>query len=118
MKQNAMKRSYDLSAAPANGVSENGTEALKEKVNGIDMNRRMSSLILTCEEFDQRKQDEDIEMIVAHVLNKRFPDIKLSKADIQVAHRLQGKSKVIVRIVNTRTGGGQILPPTCFSQIT
>ena len=72
---------------------------LREKMDSIDMNRRLSSLILTCEEFGQRTPDEDIESTTVRVLNKRFSDLKLTTADIQAAHRLQGRGKVIVRFM-------------------
>ena len=72
---------------------------LREKMDNIDMNRRLSSLILTCEEFGQRAANEDIESMSVRVLNKRFSDLKLTTADIQAAHRLQGRGKVIVKFV-------------------
>ena len=74
-------------------------EDLREKIDGIDMNRRMSSLILTCDDFGQRRPGEDIEMMTVRVLNKRFPDLKLTTADIQAAHRLQDRGKVIAKFV-------------------
>ena len=72
---------------------------LQEKIDGIDRNRRMSSLIITCEEFGDRKPGEDIERMTVQVLNKRFPDMKLTTGDIQVAHRLQGNGKVVAKFV-------------------
>ncbi|KAF0311940.1 hypothetical protein FJT64_017256 [Amphibalanus amphitrite] len=75
------------------------TRELKEKVDGINRNRRMSSLIITCEEFGDRKPGEDIELMTVQALNKRFPDLKLTTGDIQVAHRLQGNGKVIAKFV-------------------
>ena len=74
-------------------------DALKDKIDGIDMNRRLSSLILTCEEFGQRSSGENIEVMTVRVLNKRFPDVNLTTADIQAAHRLPGNGKVIAMFV-------------------
>ena len=49
---------------------------LQEKVDGIDRNRRMSSLIISCDEFGERRPGEDIELMTVRVLNKRFSDMK------------------------------------------
>ena len=66
------------------------------------MNGRLSSLILTCSEFESRHQKEDIEERVVDLLNRRFTDLKLTAADLQVAHRLQSGSKVIVKLVKRK----------------
>ena len=76
-------------------------EELQLRVEGIDSNRRLSSLILTCEDFAVCP-DEDIEEKVTQTVNKRLQKIKMTVADIQVAHRLQGKNKVIVRFVKRK----------------
>ena len=76
-------------------------EELQSRVEGIDANRRLSSLILACEDFSTCP-DEDIEERVAQVVRKRLPKIQITAADIQVAHRLQGRNKVIVRFVKRR----------------
>ena len=75
---------------------------LREQIEGIDINRRMSSLILTCDDFGARSQDEDIERMAAQVLNQRLTDLDLDVGDIQAAHRLQSNNKVIVRFVKRR----------------
>ena len=72
---------------------------MKEQLEGIDMNRRLSSLILTCDDFRNRSQNEDMEMKVVQVLNKRLPKLDLAIGDIQVAHRLQSNNKVIVKFL-------------------
>ena len=75
---------------------------LREQMEGIDNNRRQSSLIITCDDFGTRAQGEDIESRAIKALNDRFPDLRLSPADIQVAHRLQGNNKVIVKFTKRR----------------
>ncbi|KAF0289904.1 hypothetical protein FJT64_011908 [Amphibalanus amphitrite] len=77
-------------------------EDLQARVEGIDANRRLSSLILTCEDFIASNPDEDIEEKAVQVIKRRLPNINISGADIQAAHRLQGKNKVIVRFVKRR----------------
>ena len=89
-----------LSAAVATQERENAD--LRERLEGIDLNRRLSSLILTCDDFGPRAQNEDIEARVVQVLKNRFPDLLLTVADIQVAHRLQNNSKVIVKFLKRR----------------
>ena len=74
-------------------------ESLRERIDGIDMNRRLSSLILTCDEFGQMTQSEDIELMTVRVINRRFPDMKLTTSDLQIAHRLPGRNKVIAKFV-------------------
>ena len=75
---------------------------LRERLEGIDVNRRLSSLILTCDDFGARIRDENIEARAVQVLNNRFPDLQLTEADIQVAHRLQTNSKVFVKFIKRR----------------
>ena len=77
-------------------------QELQKQVEGIDANRRLSSLILTCAEFEPRTPNEDIEERVVGVLNQRFQDLRLTTADVQAAHRLQKDSKVIVKFVKRR----------------
>ena len=76
-------------------------EDLQLRVESMDANRRLSSLILACDDFVECA-DEDMEKKVTEVVNKRFPRIQMTEADIQAAHRLQGKNKVIVRFVKRR----------------
>ena len=77
-------------------------DELQKQVEAIDANRRLSSLILTCSEFEPRHTNEDIEDRVVSLLNGRFRDLRLTTSDIQAAHRLQKDSKVIVRFVKRR----------------
>ena len=70
---------------------------LQRQVESLDVNSRLSSLILTCSEFGTRIPNEDIEKKVVEVLNKRFGNLHLTVADIQAAHRLQSDDKVIVK---------------------
>ena len=53
-------------------------------------------------DFGPRAQNEDIEARVVQVLKNRFPDLLLTVADIQVSHRLQNNSKVIVKFLKRR----------------
>lgn len=75
---------------------------LREQMEGIDINRRMSSLILTCDDFGARSQDEDVELMAVQVLNQRLTHLNLDVGDIQAAHRLQSNNKVIVRFMKRR----------------
>ena len=72
---------------------------LQAQVESIDLNRRLSSLILTCDDFGRRSANEDMEDAVARLLNERIPGLNLTTADIQAAHRLQRDNKVIARFV-------------------
>ena len=70
---------------------------LQAQVESIDLNRRLSSLILTCDEFGQRKMNEDMEGKVVSLLNERIQGLSLTITDIHAAHRLQRDDKVIVK---------------------
>ena len=72
---------------------------LQAQVESIDLNRRLSSLILTCDDFGTRRLNEDIEVKVVSVLNDRIAGLNLATSDIQVAHRLQRDDKVVVKFV-------------------
>ena len=72
---------------------------LLERIEGIDLNRRLASLILTSDEFSHREQNEDIEKKIVRVLNERIPNLSLTTSDIHAAHRLQRDDKVIVKFV-------------------
>lgn len=74
-------------------------EELRQRLDGIDRNRRLSSLILTCRAFGTRTQGEDVVPRVVEVLNSRLPGLRLKSEDIQVAHRLETDSKVIVKFL-------------------
>lgn len=76
---------------------------LRAQVESIDLNRRLSSLILTSEEFSNRSPTEDMEKKVTLVLNDRIPGLNLTVGEIQAAHRLQRDDKVIVRFVKRST---------------
>ena len=72
---------------------------LQAQVENIDLNRRLSSLILTCDDFGTRRPNEEIEVKVVSVLNDRIAGLNLATSDIQAAHRLQRDDKVIVKFV-------------------
>ena len=76
---------------------------LRAQVESIDLNRRLSSLILTCEDFSSRSPTEDMEKKVTLVLNDRIHGLNLTVEEIQAAHRLQRDDKVIVRFVKRST---------------
>ena len=76
---------------------------LRAQVESIDLNRRLSSLILTCDDFAQRSQNENIEEKVTLVLNERIPALNLTVTEIHVAHRLQRDDKVIVKFSKRST---------------
>ena len=76
---------------------------LRAQVESIDLNRRLSSLILTCDDFAQRSQNENIEEKVTLVLNERIPALNLTVTEIHVAHRLQRDDKVIVKFTKRST---------------
>ena len=73
------------------------SEDLQARVEAIDLNRRLSSLILTCDEFGRRSINENIEETVVKILNERISGLALTTTDIQVAHRLQRDNKVICK---------------------
>ena len=75
---------------------------LQEQVESMDVNRRLSTLVLACDDFKERHYNEDIERRAVDVINKRYSDINLTVADVEVAHRLQGDSKVIVKFQKRR----------------
>ncbi|KAF0309368.1 hypothetical protein FJT64_019506 [Amphibalanus amphitrite] len=77
-------------------------EEQQERTEGIDLNRRLSTLILTCDDFISKTTDEDVEQKISQVLNQRFPWLNMTPKDIQSAHRLQANNKVIVRFVKRR----------------
>ncbi|KAF0296470.1 Tetratricopeptide repeat protein 21B [Amphibalanus amphitrite] len=70
-------------------------EEQQERTEGIDLNRRLSTLILTCDDFISKTTDEDVEQKISQVLNQRFPWLNMTPKDIQSAHRLQANNKVI-----------------------
>lgn len=72
---------------------------LKERVAAMDANRRLSSLILACDDFGTRENGEDIVEKSVKVLNRHLEGLDLKSEDIQAAHRLQEDKKVIVKFV-------------------
>ena len=75
---------------------------LAEQLESMDTNRRMNSLILKCTDFGERSNNEDIENKVITVLNRRFPELRITANDFQTDHRLQGKHTVICKFLKTR----------------
>ena len=75
---------------------------LQEQVESMDVNRRLSTLVLTCDDFKERHHNEDIERRAVDVINKRYSNINLTVSDVEVAHRLQGDSKVIIKFQKRR----------------
>ncbi|MEM8773345.1 MAG: hypothetical protein AAGD92_17030 [Pseudomonadota bacterium] len=73
---------------------------LQAQVEGIDANRRLSSLILTWEDFKVKRQDENIVIRAVDALNKRLPGLNIGPSEIDIAHRLQSDDKVIVKFVH------------------
>ena len=78
-------------------LQEKTIEELQERTDNMDANRRLSSLILTCNDFANATPNENIEEKVVQVINDRYPRLLVTTADIQVAHRLQSNDKVIVK---------------------
>ena len=74
-------------------------EEMDTRLEEMDMNRRLSSLILSCEAFTSHPRNADIEQLVVSVLNERVAGLNMTKADVQAAHKLQNDSKVICRFV-------------------
>ena len=83
-------------------MAKSALENVNEYVEGIDQNRRSSLLILTCDKFTDQSEGENVEAIAIEALNKRLHSLTLTEADVQNAHRLQGKNKIIVRFVKRR----------------
>ena len=72
---------------------------LHDRLEDLDANRRLSSLILTCEDFTTRQANEDIEEMVVQAVSKRYPRLKITTADLNTAHRLQANNKIIVKFL-------------------
>ena len=72
---------------------------MAERLESIDANRRLSSLILTCNEFGLRTAGENIIQMAVDALNKRMADLDLKCEEIQGAHRLEDDHKVIVKFL-------------------
>ena len=74
-------------------------EELESRLEELDMNGRLSSLIFTCDAFKSHPRNENIEQLVVTVLNQRVRGLTLTTADLQTAHKLQNDSKVICKFV-------------------
>ena len=72
---------------------------LRAQVESMDINRRLASLIFTCDDFGQRAVNEDIEDKLVRLLNNRIQGLNLTTSDIHAAHRLQRDDKVIAKFV-------------------
>lgn len=72
---------------------------LEGQVESIDANRRLSCLILSCQDFERRENDENWEVRAAEALNKRIPDLQLDPTELSAAHRLPSDNKVIIKFV-------------------
>ena len=73
--------------------------SLQAQVESIDLNRRLSSLIFTCEDFGPRAVEDRVEEKIVQLLNNRIQGLRLTSSDIQAAHRLQRDDKIIVKFV-------------------
>ena len=58
-------------------------EDLESRLEELDMNGRLSSLILTCDAFRSHPRSADIEQEVVTVLNKRVSGFNMTTADLQ-----------------------------------
>lgn len=74
-------------------------QSLQDQVESMDMNRRLSSLIVSCADFKHRDNNEVMEERVVDTLNKRVPELNLSVSDVNIAHRLRSDDRVIVKFV-------------------
>ena len=78
-------------------------EELETRLEELDMNGRLSSLILSCDAFKTHPRSADIEQLVVSVLNERVSGLTLTTADLQAAHKLQSDSKVICKFAKRQT---------------
>ena len=74
-------------------------QQLHKQVQAMDMNGRLDSLVLTCDDFKPRRRDEDISRMIVVTLNNRIRDLNISPSDLHAAHRLQKDDKVICKFV-------------------
>ena len=79
---------------------------MQQRLEDIDLNSRMSSLILTCEEFAKHPRNKDIEQVVVKVLNERVAGLNMPTDAVHAAHKLQNDSKVICRFVKRQLRDG------------
>ena len=74
-------------------------QQLHDQVQAIDMNGRLASLVLTCDDFKSRRHDEDVNRMITDALNLRIRDLNMLPSDLHAAHRLQKDDKVICKFV-------------------
>ncbi|KAF0291600.1 hypothetical protein FJT64_010345 [Amphibalanus amphitrite] len=72
-------------------------EELDSRLEELDMNGRLSSLILACDAFKAHPRSASVEQLVVTVLNQRVPGLSVTTADLQAAHKLQNDSKVFCK---------------------
>ena len=78
-------------------------QSLQNQVESMDMNRRFSSLILSCADFKHGDKYEKMEEKVVDALNKRTAELNLEVRDISTAHKLRSDDRVIVKFVRRST---------------
>ena len=78
-------------------------QQLHEQVQAMDMNGRLASLVITCDDFKPRRQSEAVDRIAVDVLNARIQDLNMSVSDLHAAHRLQKDDKIICKFTRRQT---------------
>ena len=97
------EKSHQVDALRAMAAhSDSVIQSLSEQLENMDVNRRMNTLILRCEDFGRRTKDENLEGLTAEILNSRFPDMKISPNDFQTVHRLQNDKSVICKFLQSK----------------
>ena len=76
---------------------EQDNRALRDQLESLDINRRLDSLILRCQDFGTREPGEDIEAKTVSVLSSKLPGLQLSGFDIHAVHRLAPENTVICK---------------------
>ena len=103
LESEAMDRACEVEQLKGQLAAQEGVlKELNERVESMDVNRRLSSLIFTCDDFATHSSNENIEDKLVEVIKRRYPDIEMSTADLQVAHRLQSDNKVIAKFTKRR----------------
>ena len=78
-------------------------QQLHEQVQALDLNGRLASLVITCDDFKPRRQNEAVDRMAVDVLNARIQDLNMSVSDLHAAHRLQKDDKVICKFMRRQT---------------
>ena len=78
-------------------------QQLYEQVQAMDLNGRLASLVLTCEDFKPRRQSEAVDRMAVDVLNARIEGLNMSVSDLHAAHRLQKDDKIICKFTSRQT---------------